>query len=187
MDQGFVFNPQVYRSTCEAQAHKTGERWTGINIMLHLKQGNRSEGFTLIELMIVIAIIAVLVALAVPAYNDYTIRAKVGECVNDVAVAKVQISEYVQTLGDWPPSVEEAGISGTGESKFCNAVANYDGTTGAFFIDVDEGSVDMLLGQVEPKMTPTVHPLSGNINWNCTVGVTAPGNVKYLPATCRDT
>ena len=65
--------------------------------MLDMKRVEK--GFTLIELMIVIAIVAILVALAVPAYQDYTIRAKVGECINNGAVAKLSISEYRETTG----------------------------------------------------------------------------------------
>ena len=154
--------------------------------MLHFKQGSRSEGFTLIELMIVIAIVAILVAFAVPAYQNYTIRAKVIDCVNTVAVAKLQISEYRQTMGDWPPSVADAGIVGTGVTKFCNIVRNYSPATGEFTIDVNEPAVDSSIAQVEPKMTPTI-ATSTNIDWNCTVGLTAATSVKYLPSGCRDT
>ena len=53
-----------------------------------------SKGFTLIELMIAIAIVAILLVMAVPAYQDYTIRSKIAECVNGAAVPKVAISEY---------------------------------------------------------------------------------------------
>ncbi len=70
---------------------------------------NMQQGFTLIELMIVIAIVAILVALAVPAYKDYTIRAKVAECVNGAAVAKLQISEYCETVGTFPADENAAG------------------------------------------------------------------------------
>ena len=135
--------------------------------------------------MIVIAIVAILVALAVPAYNDYTIRAKVIDCVNTIAVAKLKISEYRQTMGDWPPSAEEAGIVGAGASKFCNMVRNYSPSTGEFTIDIDETAVDSTIAQVEPRMTPTL-AASTNIDWNCTVGLTAAASVKYLPSSCRD-
>ena len=77
------------------------------------------SGFTLIELMIVIAIVAILVALAVPAYKDYTIRAKVTECVNAAAVAKLNISEYRETVGVYPTDEDEAGTTfPAGESQF---------------------------------------------------------------------
>ena len=153
--------------------------------MLLFNQGPRSEGFTLIELMIVIAIVAILVALAVPAYNNYIIRAKVTDCINTIAVAKLSISEYRQTMGDWPPSAEQAGIVGAGASKFCNMVRNYSPSTGEFTIDIDETAVDSTIAQVEPRMTPTI-ATSFNIDWNCTVGLTAAASVKYLPSSCRD-
>ena len=63
-----------------------------------------SKGFTLIELMIVIAIVAILVALAVPAYQDYAIRAKVGECIGQGAAGKLAIEEFYQSEGSMPGS-----------------------------------------------------------------------------------
>jgi prepilin-type N-terminal cleavage/methylation domain-containing protein len=68
----------------------------------HARTGIRgSAGFTLIELMIVIAIVAILVALAVPAYEVYTIRAKVTECIAATAPPKIAITEYYQTTPFW--------------------------------------------------------------------------------------
>lgn len=146
------------------------------------------HGFTLIELMIAIAIVAILVAMAVPAYRDYTIRAKIGECVNGAAVAKVSISEYRQSLGAWPPSLVEAGLSNSGTSSYCTALSNYQPSTGAFTIDVNEAAVDGILAidSIAPALTPS--PTSSSIiNWRCSRGSTQANYLKYLPSTCRGT
>ena len=153
--------------------------------MYYFKQHRSTRGFTLIELMITIAIVAILVTLAVPAYNDYTIRAKITECINGAAVGKVGISEYRQTLGAWPPTLEEAGLEITGISHYCTALNNYQPSTGTFTIDVDEAVIEPGLGAIEPAMTPD-QMASGVINWNCTRGNTDPADLKYLPSTCRD-
>lgn len=160
--------------------------------MGYLIQGKRSSGFTLIELMIVIAIVAILVALAVPAYNDYTIRSKIAECINNAAVAKMQISEYRMTLGSWPPTIAAAGIdttAGQNTSHFCNGFINYQGSSGEFEIDIDEIAVDVSLSTstIAPVLTPSIVPGSGMINWDCTLGNTAASNIRFLPSSCRDT
>ena len=71
----------------------------------------KQQGFTLIELMIVVAIIGILAAIAIPAYQDYTIRAQVSEGLNLAAGAKSAITEYFQDRGVLPGSNAEAGIS----------------------------------------------------------------------------
>lgn len=148
----------------------------------------RIRGFTLIELMIVIAIIAILVALAVPAYRDYTIRAKISECINGAAVAKLQISEYRQSLGAWPPSQLEAGIDvPSGDSRFCIGFSSYQPATGSFVVDIDEAAVDPILtAEISPVLVPTT--LGNNvINWDCQRGATSVAYAKYLPSSCRNT
>ena len=151
-----------------------------------IHQRSRSQrGFTLIELMIVIAIVAILVALAVPAYKDYTVRAKIAECINGAAIAKLGISEYRQTLGAWPPSLADAGLEVTGISHYCTAISNYQAATGEFTIDVNEAVIDSALGTVEPVMIPT-QEASNIINWDCARGATPIENLKYLPPTCRN-
>ena len=153
--------------------------------MRYLNQRSASSGFTLIELLIAIAILAILVAIAVPAYKNYSIRAKVSECINNSAVAKVQISEYKQTLGPWPPTPADAGLTNSGLSFFCAGFVNYTAIDGSFTIDVDENLVDLTLtGQISPDMTPTPTP-ENIINWSCSPGATSPANLRYLPATCR--
>lgn len=155
--------------------------------MYRSKNNCSSRGFTLIELLIAIAIVAILVALTVPAYQDYTTRSKIAECINGSAVAKLGISEYYQTLGDWPANLEEAGLENSGKSYFCTALNNYQ-PSGAFTIDIDEIRVGLLpsVGAIAPVMTPT--PTPGNIVlWNCSRGTTAAQNLKFLPSSCRDT
>ena len=150
-------------------------------------KGKRSGGFTLIELMIVIAIIAILVALAVPAYKDYTIRAKITECINGAAVAKIQVSEHRQSLGAWPGSAIIAGIdTPSGSSFYCTGFSDYQASTGSFIIDVDVAVIDASLGTIAPVFTPT-ELANFSINWACSAGATAAGNWRYLPTLCRNT
>lgn len=152
--------------------------------MYRFKQYRSTMGFTLIELMITIAIVAILVTLAVPAYNDYSIRAKVAECINGAAIGKVSISEYRQTLGAWPPSLEEAGLAIAGISHYCTALNNYQSSSGAFTIDINEAVIETGLGVIAPVMTPTSE-VSNVINWDCSRGITPAENMRYLPSTCR--
>ena len=144
------------------------------------------KGFTLIELMIVIAIVAILVALAVPAYQDYTIRAKVAECVNAAAVPKLAISEFYETVSVFPSSLNEAGMSGQGDSQYCDVFVTYAGNaavSGIFTIEVDEGAVGAS-DTIAPRLVGTPSG-SGGVNWACQQGTTDATNLKYLPSTCR--
>ena len=143
------------------------------------------QGFTLIELMIVIAIVAILVALAVPAYQDYTIRAKVAECVNGAAVAKLSISEYRETVGVFPANEDEAGTAlPSGTSQFCLGW-EYTVNEGEFEIIVNESNIDgSIVGEIQPQMFP-VSNAGGGVDWFCQQGTSAGANFKYLPSNCR--
>src|SRR6056297_2739387 len=90
--------------------------------MNNFRKMNTQGGFTLIELMIVIAILAILLAIAIPAYQDYTVRAKVSECANAVAPVKTGVSEYVIARGgSFPTSNDEAGVSGF-TTDYCTSI-----------------------------------------------------------------
>ena len=104
------------------------------------------RGVTLIELMIVIAGVAILVALAVPAYTDYTIRSKVAECINQASVPKLAISEFVQSNGAFPSTADQAGFSDGGTvpkmSQYCESFTYYRlGLVGLFDVTVDTPAV----------------------------------------------
>jgi len=155
---------------------------------------NVQQGFTLIELMIVVAIVAILVALAVPAYQDYTIRAKVAECINGGAVAKLSISEYRETTGDYPADSEIAGLLGTagstGDTEYCDPIEySSSSTVGNFLVIADSAAIDSSLNadSIEANLVPTLSSAvtEGGIDWTCRRGGTIAEYYKYLPSTCR--
>ena len=77
------------------------------------------KGFTLIELMIVVAIIGILAAIAIPAYQDYTIRAQVSEGLTLASDIKAGVAEFMAQTGDWPANLQEAGVASVGITGFC--------------------------------------------------------------------
>ena len=142
-----------------------------------------SKGFTLIELMIVIAIIAILVALALPAYQDYTVRTKVSEGLSVAASAKLAGAETCQTN----PSV----------TTMTNALAGYEFIASKYVTNVQiTGSCANAANLIVTATvgtatgTPTAFDLvltgtnnTSNIDWVCT----STGPNKHVPATCRST
>lgn len=145
-----------------------------------------SQGFTLIELMIVIAIVALLVALAVPAYRDYSIRTRVTECVSNASNPKLAISEFRQSVtpAAWPSTADAAAVaSPNGSSRYCTSFVNYVPGTGSFEINVNESAVGSSLTPIQPRLTPAVEA-SDTISWRCSLGSTNASAVKYLPSTC---
>ena len=136
--------------------------------------------------MIVVALVAILAALAVPAYQEYSTRAKVTECMVSAAPAKLAVSEYRSTTGQWPADMEIAALSDNGESRYCSGFDVYDPAVGSFQINVNETAIFPTLGQIQPQLTPKATSFS-TIAWRCSRGGTAPEQLKYLPSTCRGT
>ena len=133
------------------------------------------KGFTLIELMIVVAIIGILAAVALPAYQDYTVRAKVSELMLAASGVRTSISEKFQTD---PANTGSAGDGVTIPIVGKIATAS---VTVAGLVTVTGTTTSTSVGQaVTVTMTPTYNTTTGTITWAC-VGTPA----KYLPATCR--
>ena len=134
------------------------------------------KGFTLIELMIVVAIIGILAAVALPAYQDYTIRAKVSELVLAASNQKVTVSENAQTLGTLTGSGAGASIALSG--KVTGGAVSANGV-----ITVSGSSVATSVGTaVTITLTPTYNTADGKVLWGCS---SATAVHKYVPAECR--
>ena len=139
------------------------------------------KGFTLIELMIVVAIIGILAAMALPAYQDYTKRSHVSEGLSLAGSLKQAVAEYRADKGEWPRSNSVAGAAMTA-SITGNAVKSVGITAGGgttaptvtvtFNTKVENGGTLL--------MTPTNS--AGGMKWNCHQGTVAN---KYRPAACR--
>ncbi len=135
------------------------------------------QGFTLIELMIVVAIIGILAAVAIPAYQDYTVRAKVTELINFVAPAKSAISEYIVINNSFPKDATAAGFTQNGTSKYVSSLSYAGNSTGAVTVTSNKTTLGK---DVSLVLTPTTNS-TGTVNWKCTASV----GTKYAPASCR--
>lgn len=148
-------------------------------------QTKKQAGFTLIELMIVIAIIGILAALAIPAYQDYTIRTKVGEGIALAAEAKTAVAETASSLG----GLDQVDANNTGYS-FPNGGTDYVdsivlGNFGATpTITVTMGGTEGTGADTEPQIVLTASQADSEspIEWACTLGA---GEAKHVPANCR--
>ena len=130
------------------------------------------NGFTLIELMIVIAIIGILLAIAIPAYSDYTVRAKVTECINGLAPLKTGVSEYYLSNGTMPSVI--ASVGSAFSSQYCRQATLTAGTLSiASALTTGGASVTLTL-------TPTTNA-QNTVVWTCT----ATDEIKYAPSSCR--
>jgi type IV pilus assembly protein PilA len=146
----------------------------------------KQQGFTLIELMIVVAIIGILAAIAIPAYKDYTIRAQVSEGLILASGAKAAVSEFYMDSGVFPVTNAEAGISAAAEiiGRYATDVTVTDpGLITVTYNNVGTTHAD-LAGVGVLVLTPTATSTQASVTWDCSgVATTLPS--KWLPAACR--
>ena len=143
----------------------------------------QQKGFTLIELMIVIAIIGILAAIAIPAYQDYTVRSKVSEGLNLAGAAKLAVSETYDSLGGFALNNTSYGLP-LAASISGNYVASVSAVQGTISVVYNNN-----LGGTANATTLMLNAttVAGSVNWNCAITIAAGSTMpaKYRPANCR--
>jgi len=138
------------------------------------------QGFTLIELMIVVAIIGIIASIAIPLYTNYMIRSQVSEGMNLSASAKVAATEYFQNFGTFASTNNAAGLE---------AGANIVGTYVSQVQLVAGGAIEITFGnQVHPQIMGAILSLTpannnGSVTWDCTGDALLLN--RYVPSACR--
>ena len=141
------------------------------------------KGFTLIELMIVIAIIGILAAVALPAYQDYTIRARMSEPLALLGEAKNSMTEFYIANGTLPADAQEAGIRSVIGTDLVSAVAVNQGGNGNIDVTLTSAAVWGPVGGEAVRLS-LVDTSSGTLEYRCKPAATSLPT-KFLPANCR--
>ena len=150
----------------------------------------KQQGFTLIELMIVIAIVGILAAIALPAYQDYTVRAKMSEALANLAEAKTSIAEYYAANGYMPTNATTAGFNSNPNTEIVASI-KYASISSEPIIAAQIKAAQLPDSSTDGYFAFSGYTDSGRVlRWVCkpgdaTSGAANPISAKYLPANCR--
>lgn len=151
----------------------------------------RQKGFTLIELMITVAIVGILAAIALPAYQDYTIRAQVAEGISLTGGIKTDMEESHAQTGDFEAMRLKSYTDAPTVGKYSTVFKNFNSNTQKVVILVMMNGPDanQKLKDINARfyLVPTEQP-GGNIGWKCTSTLAGGEEIpaKYLPSSCKD-
>ncbi|HEZ7174176.1 TPA: pilin [Neisseria meningitidis] len=158
------------------------------------------KGFTLIELMIVIAIVGILAAVALPAYQDYTARAQVSEAILLAEGQKSAVTEYYLNHGEWPANNSSAGVATSASDIKGKYVQSVTVANGVITAQMASSNVNNEIK--DKKLSLWAKRQDGSVKWFCGQPVTRTAkatdddvtadsdkkiDTKHLPSTCRDT
>ena len=134
------------------------------------------RGFTLLELMIAVAVIAILLAIAMPAYNNYSVRAKVSECIGLATTAKLAVNDRVMRNGQAPGSSSAAGFNFS-QTEYCGDVRVADG--GTVVVETQNtGAADDPVIQFRLDLNTAI----ASVDWDCEY---VSGDPAHVPSSCR--